>query len=272
MSDTDSRAMSHGKVKVERQGMVGTIILDRPQAYNSMDMDLMRDLAEAVETLRWDDQVRAVAVTAQGKAFCAGGDIKSMLGSEQPDRAAYLYIQELTKHLHLLITGIREMPKLVIAGVNGIAAGAGFSLALACDLVLASEKARFDCAYVRAGLTPDGGCTNFLVRHLGPKQALEAIVAGKVFSAKEALDLGLVNRVCAPESVREQTQAWAEELAQGPAQAIARAKQLVTAAQDISFEQLIELERRAIIASAAGDEFKEGASAFSEKRKPRFVK
>ncbi len=263
--------MSNNTVFIERRGAVAMIVMNRPKDFNAMNMELMLDLVEAFETVKWDKSFRAVMIAGEGNAFCAGGDVKGMIEAAESAGDAGKYLEGLTKALHLVITNLRELPAPVVCAVNGVAAGAGVTLMLATDLVIIEEGAKIDLAYQRIGLTPDGGCTHFLVNHVGPKTAMEIITAGKVVTAQEAVALGLANKTAPKADLRDKCLTWAEKLASGPTLAIQRAKTLVQKAQDLSFEQIIEMERRNIIESGVTEDFKEGARAFKEKRKAEYA-
>ncbi|MEE8444781.1 MAG: enoyl-CoA hydratase-related protein, partial [Alphaproteobacteria bacterium] len=204
-------------------------------------------------------------------AFCAGGDIQSMRDNADADGSAAVFLKTLTVPLHGAIATLARMQKPVIAAVNGVAAGAGFSIALACDLILATESAKFTMAYTRIGAVPDGSSTYFLPRAVGFKRAYDLIVNNRVLSAAEARDMGIVSEIFADGEFADQALAYTQRLAAGPTLALGRAKQLLTSSGAETLETQMEHERRAIAASGATADFIEGTKAFLAKRKPDFT-
>lgn len=260
--------MTEQGVLVEKAEGVATIVLNRPDALNTMDWDLTEGLLRAAEECEVDPAVRVVVIGGAGRAFCAGGDLRAMVGSKEADPPGYL--RRLTLLLHPAISCLARMPKPVIARVQGAASGAGMSLVLACDLAIAGQSARFSTAYMRVALSPDGSSTYFLPRLVGLKKALELFFLGEAFDAAEALRLGLVNRVVPDAELEGATLEIARRLARGPALAMAKAKELVYRSLGESLESQMENERRAIVLCADTDDFREGAQAFFERREPRF--
>lgn len=248
---------------------VGFITLDRPEAMNAMNSALLGDLSEVLRNCRGDQTVRVLVIKGNGRAFCAGGDVRWMQET-QADSSWPAQFHSLVGQLNQVIMLIRNMPKPVIAAVHGFASGAGFSLALACDLRLATEGARFNQAYVNLSLTPDGGSTYFLSLLLGPAKALELIYTGRMVDAQEALALGLLNEVVPEESLAAKAAELAAKLAQGPAIAYGQAKKLVYEAHRQSLAEQLELEQESIVSSSLSRDFREGLAAFAEKRKPLF--
>lgn len=262
--DQESKA-----VLFEVRDDVGIITLNRPKAYNALDLSLGDGLLEALIACDEDPGVRAVLITGNGSAFCSGGDIKQMIEHSGPDGAG-AFLKTLTVRLHTAIATIVRMPKPVVAAVNGAAAGAGFSLALACDLVLAVESARFTVAYTAIALAPDGSCTHFLPRIVGPKRAFELMATNRAIPAREALSLGMVNEVLPDADFAARSLEYVSVLASGPTVALGYAKKLVTLSGECSIETQMEHERRAIAACGGTADFKEGAAAFFAKRKAVF--
>jgi 2-(1,2-epoxy-1,2-dihydrophenyl)acetyl-CoA isomerase len=252
-----------------RDGLA-TITLNRANTYNALDLATADQLLEALIRCDEDAAVRAVMITGRGAAFCAGGDIRSMLERVKTDGNASRYLKELTVRLHGVISTLVRTPKPVITAVNGVAAGAGFSLAIAGDLVVAAENARFTVAYTAIGLAPDGASTFFLPRLIGPKRALELIYANRSVSAVEARELGFVNEVYPAADFEQRAKAFAASLAQGPTVAYGHAKKLITLSAECSIETQMEHERRAIAACGGTEDFREGANAFFAKRRPVF--
>lgn len=264
-----AKNMSYETIIFNIDGGVATIALNRPEALNAFIPRMGEEFADAMCRTRTDAAVRAVVVKGVGRAFCAGGDVKAFAQFLQGDpQAAFL---ELAGRLHAGIIEIRRTPKPVIAQVHGVAAGAGMSLALACDLTIAADTARFMMAYARVGLSPDGSSTYFLPRLVGPKKALEIFYIGDPISADEALRLGLVNRVVPEGALGEETQALACRLAAGPTLAFGRAKELTYRSLHQGLEVQLEDERQFIARSGMSADFREGVQAFLEKREPKFT-
>ena len=249
---------------------VGWITLNRPKAYNALNRELAGQLLDALIRCDEDESVRAVVITGKGPSFCSGGDIKQMTAAVESDGHAGAFLKTLTVSLHEAIATIAHMNKPVIMAVNGAAAGAGFSLAIAGDLVLAADNARFTIAYTAIGLAPDGSSTFTLPRLIGPKRALELMYDNRALSANEAKELGMVNRVISAAQFTDQVRAFANNIAKGPTVAFGYAKKLVTLSAQSSLETQMEHERRAIAACGRTADFREGADAFFAKRPPQF--
>jgi 2-(1,2-epoxy-1,2-dihydrophenyl)acetyl-CoA isomerase len=246
-----------------KQDGVATLTLNRPEAYNALDLALGRDLFHAVLEVDDDPAVRAVVVTGAGKAFCAGGDVKGF--ADNLDRIGVL-IKELTTYLHGAVSRLCRSDKPVLMAVNGVAAGGGMSLALAGDLVLAAESARFTMAYSKIAATPDGSSTYSLPRLVGLRRAMELYFTNRVLSAREAQDWGLVTRVVPDVELGSAAQTIARELAQGPTKAFGGAKRLFHQSTWESLETQMELEAQAIAASGRTDDFRAGVTAFASKQ------
>jgi 2-(1,2-epoxy-1,2-dihydrophenyl)acetyl-CoA isomerase len=249
---------------------VGWITLNRPKAYNALNTDLAALLLDAVIRCDEDGNVRALVITGSGPSFCSGGDIRQMMDAVASDGHAAVFLKTLTVSLHGTIATIAHMNKPVIMAVNGAAAGAGFSLALADDLVLAADNARFTVAYTAIGLAPDGSSTFTLPRLIGPKRAFELMCTNRTLSANEAKELGLANQVFPSAQFIEQARAFAANLANGPTTAFGYVKKLLTLSEHSSLETQMEYERRAIAACGRTADFREGVEAFFAKRRPKF--
>ena len=258
-------------VKLKRDGGLAIVTLDRPGAMNALNMDLSDGLVDAVVACDEDPNVRAVLITGEGSVFCAGGDIRAMLENADDDGRVGVFLKKLTIGLHAAIATIARMPKPVIAAVNGTAAGAGFSLAMGCDLILAADTAKFTMAYTKIGLVPDGSSTYFLPRLVGSRRALDLMLTNRVLSANEARDIGIVSEIYPEKEFAAKARAFAGDLAAGPTQAYGFAKRLVTQSGAESLETQMEHERRAIAACGNSEDFREGTAAFLEKRKPDYV-
>ena len=252
----------------QRDGTVAVLTLNRPHAFNALDLPLGEALLDALIECDEDETVRAVILTGAGRAFCAGGDIRAMAAAKGKAAA---FLKKLTVFLHAAAATIVRMPKPVIAAVNGPAAGAGFSLALAADIVLASARASFTVAYTNIGLAPDGSSTFFLPRLLGSKRAFDLIASNRVLAAEEARALGLVTDVWPEAEFPARVREAAHRLAAGPTQALARAKRLVALGQGETLETQMEHERQAIAECGHTEDFVAGIRSFLEKRTATFA-
>ncbi|MEC8754500.1 MAG: enoyl-CoA hydratase-related protein [Pseudomonadota bacterium] len=247
---------------------VATITLNRPGSLNAMSPAMAKELNDAALRVDGDTAVRAVVLTGTSKAFCAGGDLGEFVAAG--DQARSLILQ-MTGDLHLALSRLARNRAPVIAAVNGTAAGAGFSLAMAADLAVADERAVFTMAYTNAGLSPDGSSTYYMPRKIGDRRARELMLTNRVLTATEALDWGVVNQVVEAGQAETAARTLASKLAQGPTQAFAQVKQLLETSFTESLETQMELEARGIAAQVASKDGQEGMQAFVEKRKPEFL-
>lgn len=259
--------MTYSHIEFSVADRVALIRLNRPQDGNALTLDMTRELLDAATRCEADPGVRAVVLTGSGRMFCAGGDLKAF--HEAGDGAAR-YTREVTLALHAAISCFNWMDAPVICAINGTAAGGGFSLALAPDLAIAAESAKFTMAYTRAGLAPDGSSSYFLARHIGLRRAKEMTLLNTVLSAQQALDWGIVNRVLPDAEVLPAAMEMARALAQGPRRATGEAKRLMLAGASESLETQMERESRAISAMAGSADGREGIAAFVAKRAPNF--
>lgn len=246
---------------------IATITLNRPQAANGMDLTLGRELMDAALQLANRTDVRAVVLTGNGSFFSAGGDLNAFAAFGEQISAK---IHELTVYLHTAVSALMRMPAPVIVAVNGVAAGAGFSLAMAGDIVLAADSAKFTMAYTGAGLAPDGGASYTLPRLIGLRRTQELMLTNRRLSAEEALDWGLITRIVPAEQLQAEAQTLAAQLAAGPTCAFGGVKQLLSASFDNGLEQQMALEGSTIARLSASRDGQEGINAFLAKRRPQF--
>ena len=241
--------------------------LNRPKFFNSFNLELVKTFFDELSEITKDEKIKGVVISGEGKAFCAGGDLKWM--SEYPTGPSPA-IHKLAAYFHLVILEIRRMPKPVIAAINGIAAGGGFSLALACDFRVMGESAILRQAYTSNGLSIDGGGTFTLPRMVGIAKALEIAAFDEPISSQQALSLGLVTKVTKDDDVLEAATKMASDLAKGSLHSFGWSKNLFNNSFDTSLEEQLEQERLGIETCGNHPEGKEGIKAFQEKRKPVF--
>lgn len=244
---------------------VASLRLNRPDAANAFNMQLGREFMHATLQADADPSVRAVLLSAEGKMFCGGGDLASFANYGEGLAAA---LKELTGYLHLGASRLMRMDAPVIIAVQGVAAGAGMSVALSGDIVLASDKARFTMAYTRAGLVPDGGSTYLLPRLVGMRRAQELMLENRMLSAQEAADWGIATRVVPHDDLHDAAQKLASEFAAGPTGAFGATKRLLADTYGNGLESQMELESRAIARASTGADALEGIDAFVNKRPP----
>ncbi len=255
------------QVLTDLQDGVQTITLNQPARFNALSNAMLQGLGEALRVAERDASVRAVILTGAGKAFCSGADISEFnVGGESPMDAG----EHLRKRLNPLIARMRALEKPLLAAVNGVAAGAGLSLAMACDLRYAAESARFVIAFVKIGLVPDAGLMYFLPRLVGPAKTLELAWSGDPVGAAEAHELGMLNKVLPDDQVLSHTQEVAARLVHGPAKTIALIKRAINQAHELPLERVLELEANYQTIASRTPDFAEGVSAFLEKRPPKF--
>ncbi len=250
---------------------VATVTLNRPEVLNAFSTPMQRELAAVILRLADDDAVRAVVLTGAGRAFCAGGDIGEMERAEgAADPTPLASRNKLQRMLTSVLMPLVRLEKPVIAAVNGVAVGAGMNLALAADITLVAEHARFSQAFVKVGLVPDTGGLYLLTRLIGLNRAKELCFTGRMLDAREALHMGLVNQVAPTAELMPRAQALARELASGATAAIGLTKSLLNIAPTATLEEMAEFESYALAVVLATDDHREGIRAFREKRAPVF--
>lgn len=262
--------MGYEQIAVERDDAVLWLTLNRPQKLNALTATMSHELSEAFEQIEGDDEVRCVVVTGEGRGFCAGQDLsefeEAYRAGERPDIEAHL-----ADTYHRLIPQMLECSKPVVAGVNGVAAGAGLSLALACDVRLASDAAKLTQAFVKIGLVPDSGGTFLLPRVVGYAKALELSITGDLLDAEQAREIGLVSRVFPADSFREELGGYALRLAAMPTAAVAETRALLLGAWHADLKEALAREAASQARMALTRDHLEGVTAFVEKRDPRFT-
>ena len=245
---------------------VATLTLNRPEVFNSFNGEMALLLQSQLDACETDPNIRAIVITGQGKAFCAGQDLKEVTTPELHPG----FKKILEEHYNPIITRIRAIEKPMIAAVNGVAAGAGANIALACDIVMASEKASFIQAFSNIGLVPDSAGSFFLPRLIGFQKASALMLLGDKVSAAQAQDLGMIYKVFTTETFRQEVLSLALHMAQLPTKALGLTKKLLNASFNNTLEQQLALESKLQIQAANSNDYKEGVSAFVEKRKPNF--
>ncbi len=273
-----SESQSQGETAAQRPTVtlevspagVALIELNRPEALNAWNQQFGLDLLAALREVGDAESARAVVISGAGRAFSSGADLKDFSGGELTEDGRPDVYKTLTERYHPIMHAVRELPKPVVASVNGPAVGIGASLALCCDLIWAAQSAYFLLAFVNIGLVPDGGSSLFVPTRVGMARASEMALLGERISAEQALQWGLVNRVVADEQLRQETTALAERLAAGPTRAYAGAKRQLNAWLYARMAEQLELEAQIQREMASSDDFLEGAMAFLQKRPPDF--
>jgi 2-(1,2-epoxy-1,2-dihydrophenyl)acetyl-CoA isomerase len=261
--------VSDEQISVHRDGAVTRITLDRPDKLNALTQVMSDELMGAFAECGRDPEVRAVILTGAGRGFCAGQDLSEFESAYRAGERPSID-EHLERSYHRLIPLIVSTPKPVIAAVGGVAAGAGVSLAAACDVRIASDEARFLQAFVKIGLVPDSGGTWLLPRLIGSAAALELSITGDTIDANRALEIGLVNRVVAADDFEREVTAFAGRLAAMPTAAIAATKELIRDALTLDLPEALRREAAAQARMGQTDDHLEGVMAFAEKREPRF--
>ncbi len=259
--------MSYETLIYEVVDNVATITFNHPDAANAMSPACAKEFLEVANTADDDPDVRAMVLTGAGKMFCAGGDLGAFADAGSGRRKLMM---EMTGDLHVGLSRLARSKAPVIAAVNGTAAGAGFSLMMACDLAIAAQSAVFTMAYTRVGLSPDGSSTFYMPRKLGDCRTRELMLTNRVLTATEALEWGVVNQVVPDGEALSEATRLARNLAQGPTLAFSAVKDLLNGAFEQTLESQMELEARAVAGLSMTGDGQEGISAFVEKRKPDF--
>jgi 2-(1,2-epoxy-1,2-dihydrophenyl)acetyl-CoA isomerase len=257
--------MTYENLLYEVQDNICTITLNRPEVYNALSPVLIHEITNAIKTAGEDENIRVVIITGTGsKAFCSGADLKSNMGG------ATSLGDSLRKNYNPMILAIRNLAKPVICKLNGIAAGAGCSLALACDVIIASENAVMSQIFVGIGLIMDAGSSYFLPRMIGSLKAFELCSTARKVPAQECFELGLVSQVVPAEQLEQATQTIAQQYAQAPTQAIGLIKKVLNQSNHSTLEEMLELEAANQDIAGKSQDFVEGVTAFLQKRSAKF--
>ena len=264
--------MADKPVLYDKHGSIATLTLNRPETLNAMNEAMMAEFERLLLDIEADADVRVVVLTGAGRGFCSGGDQKRDRDREGQE----IYFDGdlgggVVERLNRCVLRLQRLPKPVIGSINGVAAGAGCNLALATDIRIASDAARFGEVFARVGLVPDGGGTYLLPRLVGTAKALELIMLAEIIDASEALRIGLVNWVVAADQLQAETAKLAERLAQGPTLAYGLAKTGVYQGMDMSLEDVLNMEARNQAIAGRSQDRQEGVAAFREKRQPHFI-
>lgn len=254
---------------VEKTEGVCVITLNRPDKLNAFNDELSFQLIDALKEAEKDANVRAVVITGAGRGFCSGQDLANRKFSDATESRPSL-AESIRRRYNPMVIRIRRMEKPVIAAVNGVAAGAGSSLALACDLRVVADNANFIQSFSKVGLVPDSGATFILPRLLGATRAFELMLTADKFDAKQAFEMGIVNKLVPQEKVLEEALNWAKQLAKGPSKAFGLTKRAVNAAIFPDLEERLEYEAQMQEIAGRSDDFQEGVTAFLEKRQPAY--
>ncbi|SHK14100.1 enoyl-CoA hydratase-related protein [Hymenobacter psychrotolerans] len=247
-------------------GGVATICFNRPQVFNSVNKEVALAMQQYLQDCQQNPEVRAVLLTGTGKAFCAGQDLAEITGPDSPEVA-----EIVEKHYNPIVELIRALDKPVVAAVNGVAAGAGANLALACDIVVAKESASFIQAFSKIGLIPDSGGTYFLPRLIGMQRASALMLTGDKVSATEAVQMGMIYKAFADDVFEQEVQTLVRKLAAMPTKGLAYTKQLLNVTFSKDLTQQLRYEADLQLRAGATSDYKEGVSAFLEKRQPSFT-
>jgi 2-(1,2-epoxy-1,2-dihydrophenyl)acetyl-CoA isomerase len=247
------------------QDGVATICLNRPEVYNALNDELTFEIQDALKLCSRDEEIRVVVLTGEGKAFCSGQDLKDSSDIENKS-----FSESLHKRYNPIITAIRNIPKPVICQLNGVAAGAGCSLALACDYIVAAEEATLIEVFINIGLVPDSGSSLFLPRLVGYTRAFELATMGTKLKAQEAFEMGIVNRVVPLEDLGKATDEVVTYYANAPTKAIGLIKKMLDKAYTSELSQALDYEAYCQEIAGRSNDYKEGVNAFLEKRKPEF--
>ncbi|MFN5251586.1 MAG: enoyl-CoA hydratase-related protein [Bacteroidia bacterium] len=257
--------MSFSCILYEKNGSIANISLNRPDVFNAFNDEQSYELQDALKQASRDAEVRVIVLTGAGKAFCSGQDLKAIAESKNRSLSESLY-----KRYNPIIKAMREMPKPIICRLNGVAAGAGASLALACDFIIASEHASLIEVFINVGLVPDSGSSYFLPRAVSPARAFELATMASKVTAQQALEWGMINRVVSAEQLDAEVENVANYYAKAPTQAVGMIKKMLNKANYSDLDTMLQYEAWCQEIAGRSHDYKEGVAAFNEKRKPDF--
>jgi 2-(1,2-epoxy-1,2-dihydrophenyl)acetyl-CoA isomerase len=258
--------MSYQFLKYSLDNGVATITLNRPEVYNALNDEITYELQAALKVVAKDEAARVVVLTGEGKAFCSGQDLKAASGEQKRS-----FLQSLHKRYNPIISAMRSLPKPIVCRLNGVAAGAGCSLALACDIIVASEEATLIEVFINIGLVPDSGSTYFLPRLVGMAKAFEMCSMGSRVKASEAATIGLINKCVPALQLDETVKSYTDYFAKAPTKSIGLIKKMLAKSATSTLEEMLEYEAYCQEIAGTSHDYKEGVTAFLEKRKPDFL-
>jgi 2-(1,2-epoxy-1,2-dihydrophenyl)acetyl-CoA isomerase len=258
--------MSYQFLKYAVAEGVATITLNRPDVYNALNDEITFELQDALKAVAKDDAVRVVVLTGEGKAFCSGQDLKAASGNQKRS-----FLQSLHKRYNPIVRAMRNLPKPIVGRINGVAAGAGCSLALACDVIVASEEATLIEVFINIGLVPDSGSSYFLPRMIGMPKAFEMCSMGSRVKASEAAAIGLINRAVPADQLDATVKSYTDYYATAPTRSIGIIKKMLNKSTTSTLEDMLEYEAYCQEIAGSSHDYKEGVQAFLEKRKPNFL-
>ena len=257
--------MDYNSIKYSVNEGIATICLNRPDVFNAFNEEQSFEMQSALKAVKRDDNVRVLVVTGEGRAFCSGQDLKSIAGSKNRSLSESLY-----KRYNPMIKALRNLEKPIICRLNGVAAGAGASLAFACDFIVASEKSSFVEAFVGVGLVLDSGSSYFLPRLVGTQRAFEMATMGNKIKAQQAFEWGMVNRLVSHEELDQTVEEIAKYYSNAPTKAIGMMKKMLNKSSTSTLEDMLQYEAYCQEIAGRSSDYKEGVSAFNDKRKPQF--
>lgn len=252
-------------LKYSAEQGVATITLNRPDVYNALNDEITYELQDALKAVAKDAQVRVVVLTGEGKAFCSGQDLKAASGDQKRS-----FLQSLHKRYNPIVSAMRNLPKPIVCRLNGVAAGAGCSLALACDVIVASEEATLIEVFINIGLVPDSGSSYFLPRTVGMNKAFELCSMGNRVKAAEAVSIGLINKAVPAAELDAAVKFYTDYFAKAPTKSIGLIKKMLNKSATSTLEEMLEYEAYCQEIAGTSNDYKEGVTAFLEKRKPDF--
>jgi 2-(1,2-epoxy-1,2-dihydrophenyl)acetyl-CoA isomerase len=258
--------MSYQFLKYDVAEGVATITLNRPDVYNALNDEITYELQAALKAVAKDEAVRVVVLTGEGKAFCSGQDLKAASGDQKRS-----FLQSLHKRYNPIISAMRSLPKPIVGRVNGVAAGAGCSLALACDVIVAAEEATLIEVFINIGLVPDSGSSYFLPRMVGTVKAFEMCSMGSRVKATEAAAIGLINKAVPADQLDATVKSYTDYFSTAPTKSIGLIKKMLAKSATSTLEEMLEYEAYCQEIAGTSHDYKEGVTAFLEKRKPNFL-